>query len=291
MSMLYNIFFVLSVYIILSFICAALFVLLAPKRFDKKVIDILMLFLLNLTLGPIFSILSLILAIALNMQKPLPDFAKVKANVKDWEIEKRPVGEKALSGTNVPTSALYAILNNKDVRFVRAIKSVLSSENDENRLLAFGYLQRIEKEYFDTLKRLEDIYNKSQNIIIMKKIAITIWEMLLFDIVEDDLRPLYHQRCKEILLDLSSKLDNDWIIFYILGRIYLIEKKYEDAFLCFEKALDLAVDKSRVMPYLFEALFYQKRFKDIKKYCEKYKDDKIISVNIVSNNIISFWCK
>ncbi|GAB6077479.1 hypothetical protein JCM8795_01650 [Hydrogenobaculum acidophilum] len=225
------------------------------------------------------------------MQKPLPDFAKVKANVKDWEIEKRPVGEKALSGTNVPTSALYAILNNKDVRFVRAIKSVLSSENDENRLLAFGYLQRIEKEYFDTLKRLEDIYNKSQNIIIMKKIAITIWEMLLFDIVEDDLRPLYHQRCKEILLDLSSKLDNDWIIFYILGRIYLIEKKYEDAFLCFEKALDLAVDKSRVMPYLFEALFYQKRFKDIKKYCEKYKDDKIISVNIVSNNIISFWCK
>ncbi len=289
--MVYNKFFILSVYILLSFICAALFILLTPRRFGKKASDFLMLFLLNLILGPIFSILSLILVVALDVQKPLPDFARVKANVKDWELGKRPVGEKALSGTNVPTSALYAILNNKDTRFVRTIKSVLSSENDENRLLAFGYLQKIEKEYFDTLKRLEDIYNKSQNIIILKKIAITIWEMLLFDIVEDDLRPIYQQRCKEILLDLSNKLDKDWIVFYILGRIFLMEKKYEDAYLYFDKALGLVEDKTKIIPYLLESLFYQKRFKDIKKYCERYKNDDMISVNIVSNNIIHFWCK
>ncbi len=277
------------IYILISLIFAIVFFVFIPKRFQKKNIYLIVLFVLNLTLGPIFSILSLILVSALISQKPVIDFETLKSYVRDWELEKRPVGEKALANNNIPSPALYAILNTKDIRFAKNLKSVLSSKHDENRLLAFGYLEQVEKAYFSMLSNLETLYEKNQDLSILKKIAIVIWEMILFGVVDEDLRHLYEKKLKDILLNLSEKLEDD-TVFHILGRTYLREGRYKEASRLLLKAFRLTKDKSKIMPYLLESLFYQRRFNDIKTYCEEYKKDKSFSVNLVSNNIINFWC-
>ncbi len=285
-----NAIYTLLVYILCSIIFTAIFFIFTPKRFYKKPEHFVMLVILNLALGPFPSILSLILTAALRLQNLAIEVERVKAKAKDWEIERRPIGERALSGDKVPTTALYSILNSKDVKFVKSVRYILSSKNDENRLLAFGYLQTTEKEYFSTLSKLEELYSESKDLKILKKIAMTLWEMILFDIIEEDLRSVYEEKLKDILLKLAESLEDE-TVFFILGRLYLREKNYAKASDYLIKAYKLSNNRSKIMPYLLESLFYQKRYEDIKTYCKDYKKDKAFSINLISNNIINFWCK
>lgn len=228
--------------------------------------------------------------------------SKVPAPVKevDYEIlfsvrvfsEKRRLGEGSLRFAKVKRLEEVVYFT----RFyhpltVKSFKQLLFSDNDELRLLANSYLKNAEKYLQELIYELERVLEsqdlgKDVKFFVCRALAFLNWDVYYLGFMEGQIAKKYLYNAKEYVLK-ALEIKEDPILYLLMGRIELSSRDYQKAYEHFKRALDLGMEPVKVLPYLLEALYKLRNFKELKQVSEKYRGT--YSVNPKRMALISAW--
>ncbi|MCI4454534.1 MAG: hypothetical protein JHC25_06280 [Thermodesulfobacterium sp.] len=174
---------------------------------------------------------------------------------------------------------------------VRFFKELLFSDNDELRLLANSYLKNAEKYLQELIYELEKILEnqdlgKDVKFFVCRALAFLNWDVYYLGFMEEQIAKKYLDNAKEYALK-ALEIKEDPSIYMLMGRMELISKDYQRAYEHFKRALDLGMEPVKILPYLLEALYKLRDFKELKQVSEKYRGT--YSVNPKRMALISAW--
>jgi Hypothetical protein PA3060 len=174
---------------------------------------------------------------------------------------------------------------------VRFFKELLFSDNDELRLLANSYLKNAEKYLQELIYELEKVL-KGQNLgkdvkfFVCRALAFLNWDIYYLGFMEEQIAKKYLDNAKEYALK-ALEIKEDPSLYMLMGRMELSSGDYQRAHEHFKRALDLGMELVKVLPYLLEALYKLRNFKELKQVSEKYRGT--YSVNPKRMALISAW--
>jgi tetratricopeptide (TPR) repeat protein len=174
---------------------------------------------------------------------------------------------------------------------VRFFKELLFSDNDELRLLANSYLKNAEKYLQELIYELEKVL-KGQNLgkdvkfFVCRALAFLNWDIYYLGFMEEQIAKKYLDNAKEYVLK-ALEIKEDPSLYMLMGRMELSSGDYQRAHEHFKRALDLGMEPVKVLPYLLEALYKLRNFKELKQVSEKYRGT--YSVNPKRMALISAW--
>jgi tetratricopeptide (TPR) repeat protein len=140
---------------------------------------------------------------------------------------------------------------------ISILKKGLGSEMDEIRLLSFSILNRLEKE-------IQERINKAKKDRDLKKEAIYKWDLIYFNLVDDEFKDIVLDEIKSDLIKFLEK-ENDLEARIYLAKAYMQQKDYD-------KALEILKDyeNKKSASYLMELYYYKRDFKKVKEIAKKY---------------------
>jgi len=228
--------------------------------------------------------------------------SKVPAPVKevDYEIlfsvrvfsEKRRLGEGSLRFSKVKSleevvyfTKFYHPLT------VRFFKQLLFSDNDELRLLANSYLKNAEKYLQELIYELERVLESQElgrdvKFFVCRALAFLNWDVYYLGFMEEQIAKKYLDNAKEYVIK-ALEIKEDPSLYLLMGRTELSSREYQRAYEHFKRALNLGMEPVKVLPYLLEALYKLRDFKELKQVSEKYIGT--YSVNPKRMALISAW--
>jgi tetratricopeptide (TPR) repeat protein len=174
---------------------------------------------------------------------------------------------------------------------VRFFKELLFSDNDELRLLANSYLKNAEKYLQELIYELEKVLGeqdlgKDVKFFVCRALAFLNWDVYYLGFMEGQIAKKYLDNAKEYVLK-ALEIKEDPSIYLLMGRMELSSGNYQRAHEHFKRALDLGMEPVKVLPYLLEALYELRNFKELKQVSEKYRGT--YSVNPKRMALISAW--
>ena len=174
---------------------------------------------------------------------------------------------------------------------VRFFKELLFSDNDELRLLANSYLKNAEKYLQELIYELERVLEsqdlgKDVKFLVCRALAFLNWDVYYLGFVEEQIAKKYLDNAKEYVIK-ALEIKEDPSLYLLMGRIELSSGDYQRAYEYFKRALDLGIEPVKVLPYLLEALYELRNFKELKQVSEKYRGT--YSVNPKKMALISAW--
>jgi tetratricopeptide (TPR) repeat protein len=174
---------------------------------------------------------------------------------------------------------------------VRFFKELLFSDNDELRLLASSYLKNAEKYLQELIYELERVLEsqdlgKDVKFLVCRALAFLNWDVYYLGFVEEQIAKKYLDNAKEYVIK-ALEIKEDPSLYLLMGRIELSSGDYQRAYEYFNRALDLGIEPVNVLPYLLEALYELRNFKELKQVSEKYRGT--YSVNPKKIALISAW--
>jgi tetratricopeptide (TPR) repeat protein len=174
---------------------------------------------------------------------------------------------------------------------VRFFKELLFSDNDELRLLANSYLKNAEKYLQELIYELERVLEsqdlgKDVKFLVCRALAFLNWDVYYLGFVEEQIAKKYLDNAKEYVIK-ALEIKEDPSLYLLMGRIELSSGDYQRAYEYFKRALDLGIEPVNVLPYLLEALYELRNFKELKQVSEKYRGT--YSVNPKKMALISAW--
>jgi len=174
---------------------------------------------------------------------------------------------------------------------VRFFKDLLFSDNDELRLLANSYLKNAEKYLQDLIYELEKILEsqelgKDVKFFVCRVLAFLNWDVYYLGFMEEKIAKKYLDNAKEYVIK-ALEIKEDPSLYLLMGRMELNSREYQRAYEHFKRALDLGMEPVKVLPYLLEALYKLRDFKELKQVSEKYRGT--YSVNPKRMALISAW--
>jgi tetratricopeptide (TPR) repeat protein len=174
---------------------------------------------------------------------------------------------------------------------VRFFKELLFSDNDELRLLASSYLKNAEKYLQELIYELEKVLEsqdlgKDVKFLVCRALAFLNWDVYYLGFVEEQIAKKYLDNAKEYVIK-ALEIKEDPSLYLLMGRIELSSGDYQRAYEYFKRALDLGIEPVKVLPYLLEALYELRNFKELKQVSEKYRGT--YSVNPKKMALISAW--
>jgi tetratricopeptide (TPR) repeat protein len=104
--------------------------------------------------------------------------------------------------------------------------------------------------------------------------------------MEGQIAKKYLYNAKEYVLK-ALEIKEDPSLYLLMGRMELSSRDYQRAYEHFKRALDLGMEPVKVLPYLLEALYKLRNFKELKQISEKYRGT--YSVNPKRMALISAW--
>ena len=174
---------------------------------------------------------------------------------------------------------------------VRFFKELLFSDNDELRLLANSYLKNAERYLQEIIYELERVL-ESQNLgkdvkfFVCRALAFLNWDVYYLGFMEEQIAKKYLDKAKEYVIK-ALEIKEDPSLYLLMGRMELISGDYRKAYEHFKRALDLGMEPVKVLPYLLEALYKLRDFKELKQVSEKHRGT--YSVNPKKMAMISAW--
>jgi tetratricopeptide (TPR) repeat protein len=207
-------------------------------------------------------------------------------------LEKRRLGEGSLRFAEVKDleSVVYF------TRFyhpltVRLFKELLFSDNDELRLLANSYLKNAEKHLQEIIYELEKTLEgqdlgKDVKFFVCRALAFLNWDVYYLGFMEEQIAKKYLDTAKEYVIK-ALEIKEDPSLYMLMGKIGLSSGDYQKAYEHFKRALDFGMEPVKVLPYLLEALYKLRNFKELKQFSEKYRGT--YSVNPKRMALISAW--
>jgi tetratricopeptide (TPR) repeat protein len=174
---------------------------------------------------------------------------------------------------------------------VRFFKELLFSDNDELRLLASSYLKNAEKYLQELIYELDRVLEsqdlgKDVKFLVCRALAFLNWDVYYLGFVEEQIAKKYLDNAKEYVIK-ALEIKEDPSLYLLMGRIELSSGDYQRAYEYFKRALDLGIEPVKVLPYLLEALYELRNFKELKQVSEKYRGT--YSVNPKKMALISAW--
>jgi tetratricopeptide (TPR) repeat protein len=174
---------------------------------------------------------------------------------------------------------------------VRFFKELLFSDNDELRLLASSYLKNAEKYLQELIYELERVLEsrdigKDVKFFVCRALAFLNWDVYYLGFMEGQIAKKYLGNAKEYVIK-ALEIKEDSSLYLLMGRMELSSGDYQRAYEHFKRALDLGMEPVKVLPYLLEALYKLRNFKELKQVSEKYRGT--YSVNPKRMALISAW--
>jgi len=174
---------------------------------------------------------------------------------------------------------------------VRFFKQLLFSDNDELRLLANSYLKNAEKYLQELIYELERVLEsqdlgKDVKFFVCRALAFLNWDVYYLGFMEEQIAKKYLDNAKEYVIK-ALEIKEDPSLYLLMGRMELISRDYQRAYEHFKRALNLGMEPVKVLPYLLEALYKLRNFKELKQVSEKYIGT--YSVNPKRMALISAW--
>jgi tetratricopeptide (TPR) repeat protein len=209
----------------------------------------------------------------IDMDAFLIKFPHVKRQFGDGAIremmdnERLPLVKKLL--------ALTMLSEQKSKENMMTIKQMLSSKNDEIRLLSFATIDKLEydihKEIHRNKKILEsDEMDHERRIKAMRALAFSYWELIYFELADEALKDFLLQKIKENAEEVIVAYPEDHQLCNLLGKVYFEQGKDEKSEKLFWKSIQLSSLKgdkkasSFIIPYIAEMNYNQRMFSKIK---------------------------
>jgi tetratricopeptide (TPR) repeat protein len=174
---------------------------------------------------------------------------------------------------------------------VRFFKELLFSDNDELRLLANSYLKNAEKYLQELIYELERVLEsqdlgKDVKFFVCRALAFLNWDVYYLGFMEEQIAKKYLDNAKDYVIK-ALEIKEDPSLYMLMGRMELNSREYQRAYEHFKMALDLGMEPVKVLPYMLEALYKLRNFKELKQVSAKYRGT--CSVNPRRMALISAW--
>ncbi|WP_457642051.1 tetratricopeptide repeat protein [Persephonella sp.] len=209
----------------------------------------------------------------------VPMFHLIEENI---QIKKRKFGESSVREfvfkrelpSDLRLKAFLFLTEIKSPESVRLLKYGLADQNDEIRLLSFSVLDKIEKklneqihENLEKLKETKDIHKKGE---IYRDLAKLYWENIYIGMADKEITDFYLNEAEKYAIKSLDIIKDDPYIHLLLGRLYLIKDRLEDAYKYLVKALNSGIPEFKVVPYLAEIFYRKKKYSEIKNLIGKH---------------------
>jgi hypothetical protein len=252
-----------------------------PKRYERSKLTVIGIF-LSFFLLPIVSyfLFTFLFIIVLRLQK-----GELKISCNQIPIEEITLEEIKATPRRFGESALRFFLDNplalredslfllKDIDNPIALevaKRALSHPVDEVRLTAFSIIYRLEKKINERIDELKKQFYSTKPLekksLLAKEIAQAYWELLYFNLVDEELRPFL---IREAIYWAEEALKGSFNpeVMLLVGKIFLKFDSVDKAYPFLLKAYNFgdSVIRNQVIPYLAEAEFYRGNLKRVKE--------------------------
>ena len=194
----------------------------------------------------------------LNLEEFDSSFVKVQRVFGEGSMLELMTNEYAPSSLKL--KALVSMSDDISQKNIEIIKKSLSSSDDEIRLLSFAIIDKIERgingKIYIYLERYENEKDEYKRADYAKELAALYWEMVYYELSDDVLKEYLLEKVK-FYLHIALKLYFDDVHLHIsLGRVYMLEEKYELAATEFTFAIENDNENfSYIIPYLAEIQF------------------------------------
>lgn len=148
------------------------------------------------------------------------------------------------------------------------VRTMLSDNNDEVRLLAFQILSKQERQLMpkinQSLQALKIETNVMKQYYLEKKLAFEYWELLYRDLVEPHMAEFATKKALSYGESALEKQPTDTTLLSLLGRLALKCNDRITALGYFNRAIAMGEFKERLIPYIAEIAYQQKKFHTLK---------------------------
>ena len=187
--------------------------------------------------------------------------------------------------------ALLAIDTCENRQRNKVIRDTLFDNEDEVRLLAFGLLEKQEKQITqqirETKKRLDKEKNEYNRALNQKELAFCYWELVYQGLALDDLRNFAINMATELASDALKVLNDDIGLHLLFTKIYLATQDYSKAKEALEQTQALDAPYSKILPYLAELAYYKRDFNTLRSYLAT--DPDLLEIPTIGP-VYQFWC-
>jgi tetratricopeptide (TPR) repeat protein len=289
----------MSIHIVLSGLLAALFTLGLPSEYKKSYLWSFVLLFATSVFTSEIGLLFLFIGIQLAKYFPLrteTDYGFESVELPEFSIYQWNASQgNGLSGVRerisqqnlnpeVRIQSLMALQQYSSKVATRLIGDLLSDNNDDIRLLAFGILDGREKKFnhqiTDISKQLDafsssslsiDDYHQKSNL--LQRLGELYWELVYEDLVQGDLRQFSLRQAERYTREaLSLSKEEDAIALFQLAKILNAAGRYPDALRTLQKAMNAGLSKSRAKPYLAEIAYNLRRYDLVRQILCEMKD-------------------
>lgn len=160
-------------------------------------------------------------------------------------------------------SALLSIQNIPARVSKEILRELLADNSDDIRLLAYGILDGKEKEIMQRIitlqKRLTLVENERSRCRLHHQLAELYWELIYQNLVQGDMG----KYCTEQVRNYAGKAlvhSRDESLWFLLGRLALVTREFDAADYYLTQAQKEGFPINRLLPYLAELHFLQKRY-------------------------------
>lgn len=277
----------MAIHLLISALLALILTVLLPKYYRTDYLwAFVFLFVVSLFTSPI-GLLFLFLGIQLARYFPLAQdvdhgfesVALPEYSLYPWNTNqstglsgvRERISQQSLN-SDVRIQSLMALQQSSTKEATSLIGDLLSDNNDDIRLLAFGMLDGREKKFnhqiTDIRKQLDlfsssslsiDDYHQKSNL--LQRLGELHWELVYEDLVQGDLRQFSLRQAESYTREaLSLSKEEDAIALFQLAKILNAAGRYPDALRTLQQAMNAGLSKSRAKPYLAEIAYNLRRY-------------------------------
>jgi Flp pilus assembly protein TadD len=153
------------------------------------------------------------------------------------------------------------------------VRQMLSDPSDDLRLVAYGILDAREKSINARIhaasQRLAQQPPARERAQLERQLADLYWELVYQGLVHGDLKDHAMTQSRRHLDQALSLEPEDAGLWSLCGRLASQEGDYGEAERAFERARRFGLPESRVLPYLCEVAFRQRRFDEVEQLAAK----------------------
>lgn len=178
----------------------------------------------------------------------------------------------AQAPTNARLKALMAMGAAASRNANEIFRMVLGDDDDEVRLLAFGFLDSREKEInahiHNALQQLKSGGTPAEQAQAHRQLALLYWELVYQELAQGDLMRFALDRSLQHARHAVAHMPEDAALLTLLGRIHLQRRESAQAMESFTRALALGGSRNRIIPYLAELHYIARDFSSLRELLE-----------------------
>jgi len=289
----------------IAFLFSLLSAFILKRRFKNHLFILFLFFMMmNISLplaGLLINVWIVYYLMAVKYKKPLDETKRIDMLEYYSQFPKinRIFGESSMEqmlGDEINTTsqkmkALVALSEDTRKNEIILIRNTLSDSNDEIRLFSFALIDRLERGVNAKIHQALEQYAKADNREIRARIAGELahsyWELLYYELVDEDLKFFIAKEIKKYAKEKLSFEPDDYQINVLLGKCSLVLQEFSESKYYLEKVLTEQPKKSEyLVPYLGEIYFAERNYGKVKKLMMQASS---LRINMMLNPVVELW--